>query len=158
PAGLRENGGQYTHAAVWGAKAFAETGGLETALDILSGSNPFTRTATRIEAEHYKSEPYALCADIYGGALAGRGGWSWYTGSASWYYKVFIEDILGIRLSTDNRVLELRPRVAFEATVSYHGTVRIKVSADTEDTLDGKHVQFPVTLTDGEHTVTAKLR
>lgn len=158
PAGLRENGGQYTHAAVWGAKAFAETGGLETALDILSGSNPFTRTATRTEAEHYKSEPYALCADIYGGALAGRGGWSWYTGSASWYYKVFIEDILGIRLSTDNRVLELRPRVAFEATVSYHGTVRIKVSADTEDTLDGKHVQFPVTLTDGEHTVTAKLR
>ncbi len=158
PAGLRENGGQYTHAAIWGAKAFAETGGLETALDILTGSNPLNRTVTKVEAEHYKSEPYALCADIYAGELAGRGGWSWYTGSAAWYYKVFIEDILGIRLSTDNRVLDLHPRVAFEATVSYHGKVHVKVTGETEDTLDGAPVVFPVSLTDGEHTVTAKLR
>lgn len=157
PAGLRENGGQYTHAAIWGAKAFAETGGLETALDILTGSNPLNRTVTRVEAERYKSEPYALCADIYAGELAGRGGWSWYTGSAAWYYKVFLEDILGIRLSADNRILDLRPRVAFEAVVSYHGRVRITVSGETENTLDGKPVAFPVALTDGEHTVTARL-
>ena len=158
PAGLRENGGQYTHAAVWGAKAFAESGNLETALDILTGSNPFCRTATRAQAEHYKSEPYALCADIYGGALAGRGGWSWYTGSAAWYYKVFLEDILGIRLSADNRVLELHPRISYEATLSYHGKVRIKVTSETEDTLDGKPAAFPISLSDGEHLVTAKLR
>ncbi len=158
PAGLRENGGQYTHAAVWGAKAFAETGSLDTALDILTGSNPLNRTVTRVEAEHYKSEPYALCADIYSGALAGRGGWSWYTGSAAWYYKVFVEDILGIRLSTGNRVLELYPRIAYEAVLSYHGKVRIQVTSETEDTLDGAPVVFPVSLTDGEHTVTARLR
>lgn len=158
PPGLRENGGQYTHAAIWGAKAFLETGNLETALDILAGSNPLTRTATQTEARQYRSEPYALCADIYAGQHIGRGGWSWYTGSAAWYYKVFIEDVLGIRLSAGNRILDLRPRVPYEASLGYHGCVRITVSADTEDTLDGKPVTFPVFLADGDHTVTAKLK
>ena len=157
PPGIRENGGQYTHGAVWGALAFLRVGKTETALDILSGANPLGRTATRVEAEVYRSEPYALCADIYAGQHIGRGGWSWYTGSASWYYKVFVEEVLGIRLTAAGRILDLRPRIPYEATLRYHGTVRIVVSAEETTSLDGMPVQFPVTLLDGDHTVTFHL-
>lgn len=157
PPGIRENGGQYTHAAVWGALAFLRIGKTETALDILTGANPFNRTMTRVEAERYRAEPYALCADIYAGEHVGRGGWSWYTGSAAWYYKVFVEEVLGIRLSAGGRILDLHPRIPYEATLRYHGTVRITVSADEETALDGVPVQFPVTLQDGDHTLTVHL-
>ncbi len=157
PPGIRENGGQYTHAAVWGALAFLKVGKTETALDILAGSNPFNRTGTRVESDLYRAEPYALCADIYAGQHIGRGGWSWYTGSASWYYKVFIEEVMGIRLSAANRILDLHPHIPYEAILRYHGTVRITVSADTETTLDGEPVTFPVTLQDGNHTLTVRL-
>lgn len=157
PPGIRENGGQYTHAAVWGAMAFLRVGKTETALDILSGTNPLNRTVTRVEAERYRAEPYALCADIYAGQHIGRGGWSWYTGSAAWYYKVFVEEVLGIRLSAGGRILDLHPRIPYEATLRYHGTVRITVSSDESTTLDGAPVQLPVTLQDGDHTITFRL-
>ncbi|MCH5183703.1 MAG: hypothetical protein J1E00_05955 [Oscillospiraceae bacterium] len=157
PPGIRENGGQYTHGAVWGALAFLRVGKTETALDILSGANPLLRTATRVEAEVYRSEPYALCADIYAGQHIGRGGWSWYTGSAAWYYKVFVEEVLGIRLTAAGRILDLHPRVPYEVTLRYHGTVRIVVSSGETTSLDGMPVQFPVPLLDGDHTVTFHL-
>ncbi len=158
PPGIRENGGQYTHAAIWGAKAFLETGDAETALEILSGANPLLRNANPKEAEIYRAEAYAMCADIYSGQWAGRGGWSFYTGSASWYYKVFFEDVLGIRLSAGNRILELCPRISHQTVLRFHGKITVIVSRDSEDTLDGIPVTFPVVLPDGEHTVTAKLR
>lgn len=158
PPGIRENGGQYTHAAIWGAKAFLETGDVETALELLAGANPLLRNATPGEAERYRSEAYAMCADIYGGQWAGRGGWSFYTGSAGWYYKVFFEDVLGIRLSAGNRILELCPRIPHQTVLRFHGRITVTVSTDTEDTMDGVPVTFPVVLPDGEHTVTAKIR
>lgn len=158
PPGIRENGGQYTHAAVWGAKAFLEMGDVETALEILAGANPLLRNANPKEAEVYRSEAYAMCADIYSGQWAGRGGWSFYTGSAGWYYKVFFEDVLGIRLSAGNRVLELCPRIAHQTVLRFHGRITITVSTETEDAMDGIPVTFPVVLPDGEHTITAKLR
>jgi len=158
PPGVRENGGQYTHAAIWGAKAFLEMGDKETALEILAGANPLLRNANPKEAALYRSEAYAMCADIYGGQWAGRGGWSFYTGSAAWYYKVFFEDVLGIRLSAGNRILELCPRIAYEGTLCFHGRILLRITHETEDTLDGVPVTFPVVLPDGEHTVTAKIR
>lgn len=154
PSGVRENGGQYTHAAIWGAKALLQIGQQETALDILTGVNPLTRTVTRAQAEQYRSEPYAVCADIYAGEHAGRGGWSWYTGSAAWYYKVFLEDVCGIRLTTAGRVLDLHPRIPYEITIRYHGTLRIQAAAGAAATLDGVPVSFPVTLVDGDHILT----
>lgn len=157
PPGVRENGGQYTHAAVWGALAFLRVGKVETALDLLTGINPLNRTVTRVEAERYRAEPYALCADIYTGQHLGRGGWSWYTGSAAWYYKVFVEDVLGVRLSAGGRILDLRPRIPYELTLRLHGTTRIVVSSESETSLDGRPTQFPVTLLDGDHTVTFRL-
>ena len=158
PPGVRENGGQYTHAAIWGAKAFLEIGDRETALEILAGANPLWRNASPKEAALYRSEAYAMCADIYGGQPAGRGGWSFYTGSGSWYYKVFLEDLLGIRLSAGNRILELYPRIPYRAVLRFHGRITIEVSPETEDTMDGTPVTFPIVLPDGEHKVTAKMR
>ncbi len=158
PPGLRENGGQYTHAALWGAKAFLETGDTETALEILRGANPLLRNVSPAEAETYRCEPYAMCADIYSGQHAGRGGWSFYTGSGAWYYKIFLEDVLGIRLSANHRILTLCPRIAYQAVLRYHGKLTIIVSTEQEDTLDGVPVTFPLALPDGDHTVTASLR
>lgn len=157
PPGIRENGGQYTHGAIWGALAFLRVGKTETALNILAGANPLNRTVTRAEAERYRSEPYALCADIYAGQHIGRGGWSWYTGSAAWYYKVFVEEVLGIRLTAGGHILDLHPRIPYEVTLRYHGTLRIVVSTEERTAMDGLPVQFPVTLRDGDHTVTFHL-
>lgn len=157
PPGLRENGGQYTHAALWGAKALLEIGETDTALEILQGANPLLRNLSAAEASLYRSEPYAMCADIYSGSHAGRGGWSFYTGSGAWYYKVFLEDVLGIRLSMGNRILHLSPRISYQAVLRYHGKLTITVSPHTENTLDGVPVTFPIALPDGDHSVTAKL-
>lgn len=158
PPGLRENGGQYTHAALWGAKAFLETGDVDTALEILQGANPLLRNVSPPEAARYRSEPYAMCADIYSGRHAGRGGWSFYTGSGAWYYKIFLEDVLGIHLSMGNRILTLQPKISYQATLRYHGKLTVTVSPHEEDTLDGIPVTFPLALPDGDHTVTARLR
>ncbi len=81
PPGVRENGGQYTHAATWVALAFAEQGRAEEAWRVFQMLNPVSHALSREDADHYRVEPYVVAADIYGeGALAGRGGWTWYTG------------------------------------------------------------------------------
>ena len=99
PPGVRENGGQYTHAAIWSAIAFATLGDGDKAAELLSMCNPINRSATRTAARRYKVEPYAVAADIYGMAPhVGRGGWTWYTGSAAWMYHAGLEWILGFRL------------------------------------------------------------
>ncbi|NNH30659.1 glycosyl transferase [Rhizobium sp. SEMIA 4085] len=96
--GIRENGGQYTHAATWVIWATALQGDGDLALKLWNLINPIYHAATRDQVERYKVEPYAVAADIYGAPPhTGRGGWTWYTGSASWFYRVALEAILGFR-------------------------------------------------------------
>jgi len=108
-AGVRENGGQYTHAACWAVLAMTELGRRSRAAPLLAMLSPVSHTATAQAVETYRLEPYALAADIYGAAPhVGRGGWSWYTGSAGWMYRVGIEAVLGLRVE-DGRTLVLKP-------------------------------------------------
>ncbi|NLG83878.1 MAG: hypothetical protein GX493_04555, partial [Firmicutes bacterium] len=108
PPGVRENGGQYNHAALWLAMAFARRGEGERAVAVLQSVNPVERTRTPEEVDRYKVEPYVLAADIYTHpAYRGRGGWSWYTGSAGWMYRVWIEEVLGFKRR--GRALRLQP-------------------------------------------------
>ena len=96
--GIRENGGQYTHAALWNIWAFAELGDSERAYSLFQLINPILRSNTPGKAEQYKVEPYVISADVYNvSPHVGRGGWTWYTGSASWMYQVGMEAILGFR-------------------------------------------------------------
>ena len=102
PAGIRENGGHYNHAATWLITAFAELGMPDQAIELFHFSCPATRSSNRHEAEKYRVEPYAAVGDIYShSAHKGRGGWSWYTGSAGWLYRAGLEWILGFRLAND---------------------------------------------------------
>ena len=96
--GVRENGGQYTHAAVWTAMAFAELGEREKAWELMSLINPLNHSKTAGEVAVYTVEPYVIAADVYAVAPhTGRGGWSWYTGSAGWTYRLIIESLLGLK-------------------------------------------------------------
>jgi cyclic beta-1,2-glucan synthetase len=96
--GVRENGGQYTHAAIWTIMAFAELGDHERAWELLRLINPLHHTETAEQLSIYKVEPYVVAADVYAVAPhVGRGGWSWYTGSAGWMYRLMIESLLGLR-------------------------------------------------------------
>ena len=95
---MRENGGQYTHAATWFVIALAELGLADEAWRAFCMLNPVNHALDAAAAERYRVEPYVVAADIYStGALAGRGGWTWYTGSAGWLYRAATEAILGIR-------------------------------------------------------------
>lgn len=107
--GVRENGGQYTHAALWAVKALAEAGRCERAAPLLAMLSPIARTRTAKDVARYKVEPYVIAADVYGEAPhVGRGGWTWYTGSAGWMYRVAVESILGFRV-IDGEALEIAP-------------------------------------------------
>ena len=99
PPGIRENGGQYTHAGTWVVIANTMLGRGDEAAEIFSYLNPIARVASREDVEQYKAEPYAVAGDVYSEPPhVGRGGWSWYTGSAAWLYRAGIEGILGIRI------------------------------------------------------------
>ncbi|MEO7329810.1 MAG: glycosyl transferase [Minicystis sp.] len=98
PPGVRENGGQYTHAATWLGWAYAALGDGKGAARVFDIINPILRTQSVAESERYRVEPYVLAGDVYSRApWVGRGGWSWYTGSAAWAYRLGIEAILGLR-------------------------------------------------------------
>ena len=98
PPGIRENGGQYTHAALWSVMAFAALGEGDKAAALFWMLNPVNHTRTRTDVYRYKVEPYAVAADVYAAPLhAGRGGWTWYTGSAGLMHRAGIESILGLR-------------------------------------------------------------
>ena len=97
--GVRENGGQYTHAAIWVILAFTKLQDGDEASKLFNMINPINHTQSFIECENYKVEPYVMAADVYGkDPHKGRGGWTWYTGAAGWLYKVGIEGILGLKL------------------------------------------------------------
>jgi cellobiose phosphorylase len=111
--GVRENGGQYTHAAVWAAMAFAERGDVERAWDLFSMLNPINHATGPEDTQVYKVEPYVACADIYAAPPhVGRGGWTWYTGAAGWMYRLAVETLVGIHLEVDR--LRLTPRIPAE--------------------------------------------
>ncbi|MGE0454567.1 MAG: glucoamylase family protein [Vicinamibacteria bacterium] len=98
PPGLRENGGQYTHAAVWSVMAMARLGYGEEAVELFHMLNPANHTRTAADVQRYKAEPYVLAGDVLADpAHAGRAGWTWYTGSAGWMYRAGLESILGLR-------------------------------------------------------------
>jgi cellobiose phosphorylase len=102
PPGIRENGGQYTHAALWTAWAFAELGQVERAEGLFRLLNPIHHSDTQPKARRYRLEPYVVAADVYSAAPhTGRGGWNWYTGSGGWMYRLGLEAILGVRRSGD---------------------------------------------------------
>ena len=108
--GVRENGGQYTHAAVWTAMAFAEQGDTQRAWELLGLINPVRHALSAEAADIYKVEPYVVTADVYACAPhTGRGGWSWHTGAAGWMYRLIVESLLGLKREDD--VLHLCPRL-----------------------------------------------
>ncbi|PJB10692.1 MAG: cyclic beta 1-2 glucan synthetase, partial [Gammaproteobacteria bacterium CG_4_9_14_3_um_filter_38_9] len=112
--GIRENGGQYTHAAVWVAMAFAQLGEKQTAWELFHMLNPIHHSVTAEAMERYKIEPYVTAGDIYSVVPhVGRGGWSWYTGSAGWLYRLITETFLGITLKNGNQ-LHLKPMLPDE--------------------------------------------
>jgi cyclic beta-1,2-glucan synthetase len=101
--GVRENGGQYTHAALWTVMATAQLGDGDEAVELLHMLNPINHTRTAAGVEQYQVEPYVVAADIYAHpAHMGRGGWTWYTGSAAWMYRAGMESILGLRQRGDS--------------------------------------------------------
>ncbi|MDH4063315.1 MAG: hypothetical protein OEW19_02870 [Acidobacteriota bacterium] len=98
PPGVRENGGQYTHAAVWVVMALARLGSGDEVAELFHMLNPINHTRTVTDIERYKAEPYVVAGDVYARAPhAGRAGWSWYTGSAAWMYRAGLDSILGLR-------------------------------------------------------------
>lgn len=100
--GVRENGGQYTHAAVWAMMAFAAMKDRKTVWELFSMTNPVNHALNNTEVQKYKVEPYVMAADVYGVAPhQGRGGWTWYTGSAGWTYQLALESILGLKREAD---------------------------------------------------------
>jgi cyclic beta-1,2-glucan synthetase len=131
--GVRENGGQYTHAAIWTTMAFAMLGDRERAWELFAMLNPVKHGSSPAEIERYKVEPYVMGADIYGAPPhTGRGGWTWYSGAAGWMYRLIVETLLGLQLEVDH--LHIAPCVPahwrsykihyrYRETV-YHITVR----------------------------------
>src|SRR5512143_1880418 len=125
--GVRENGGQYTHGAIWAAMAFAALGDSRRAWELLTMINPVNHARSPEAIATYKVEPYVVSADVY--ALSphtGRGGWTWYTGSAGWMYRLIVESLLGLRLEVDK--LRLAPCLPadwerFKAHYRYRETV-----------------------------------
>ncbi|NLD46505.1 MAG: glycosyl transferase, partial [Clostridiaceae bacterium] len=105
--GVRENGGQYTHAAAWVVMAYAKMGDGDKAYELFELLNPINHSRTHIEYSRYKVEPYVMAADVYSVAPhTGRGGWTWYTGAAGWMYRVGFEYILGFRRMGNKLVLD----------------------------------------------------
>jgi cyclic beta-1,2-glucan synthetase len=130
--GVRENGGQYTHAALWTLIAFAMLGDGERAGELFSLLNPINHASTRAGLHKYKVEPYVAVGDVYAvPPHTGRGGWTWYTGSASWMYRAGLESILGFRLRGDRLLIDpCVPRWWREFEITYRRgrtTYRIKM-------------------------------
>ncbi|MFN3242190.1 MAG: GH36-type glycosyl hydrolase domain-containing protein [Planctomycetota bacterium] len=134
--GIRENGGQYTHAALWTVMAIAELGNGDEAVELFHMLNPVNHARTAVGVERYRVEPYVLAADVYTHpAHLGRGGWTWYTGSAAWMYRLGLESILGLVRHGEH--LSITPRIpgswrGFSATWR-HGRSTYEIEVDNPD-------------------------
>ncbi|MBQ6497272.1 MAG: hypothetical protein IJI58_00980 [Bacilli bacterium] len=162
PKGIRENGGQYTHSVAWYLMALIKAGYHDRAYRYYQMINPVNRTKNAQYVEKYKVEPYVIAADIYSSEnFPGRGGWTWYTGSAGWFYKVGIEEILGIKKYGDKLKLEPKIPIAwdgFKAVYRYQNTdynIEVKKSSKELIELDGKKVHSTISLIDDgkEHQI-----
>jgi cyclic beta-1,2-glucan synthetase len=154
--GVRENGGQYTHAAAWCVIAFAMMGNRERAHELLTLLNPVHHSLTAESMRKYKIEPYVLAGDVYSQAPhTGRGGWSWYTGSAGWMYRAALEYALGFKVHAG--VLSLDPCLTVENDrfqIRYQNggslyTIRVQGKVDIEKAetlLDGKKIDDPLRI------------
>ena len=130
---MRENGGQYTHAAIWTALAHVLLGDGDRAYSLFQMLNPLTHSATPQDVAQYMVEPYVEAADIYSQPQhMGRGGWTWYTGSASWLYRLGVEYMLGLKLHGDHLTVEPCIPSAWPAyTMTYrHGSTTYRISVD----------------------------
>ncbi|MBU3154285.1 GH36-type glycosyl hydrolase domain-containing protein [Clostridium estertheticum] len=144
--GVRENGGQYTHAATWVILAFAKLYKGDTAAKLYNMINPINHTKTLPECERFKTEPYVMTADVYGKEPhVGRGGWSWYTGTSGWMYRTGIEAILGLKLK-EGKGFTIKPCVPEEwpnyeiiyKKDNYEYIIEVKRIGDKGIWLDGK--------------------
>ncbi len=147
PQGIRENGGQYTHSVAWYLMALIKTGYYDRAYRYFQMINPATRAVSPETVKKYKVEPYVIAADIYSSATrSGRGGWTWYTGSAGWFYRVGLEEILGLKKRGNK--LRIEPNIpiswdGYKATYHYLDTVynvEVVKSRKESATVDGKRV------------------
>ena len=152
--GVRENGGQYTHAAIWATTAFAMLGDKERAWEMVAMLNPINHGSQPEQIERYKVEPYVMCADIYGASPhTGRGGWTWYTGAAGWMYRLSVETLLGLQLENDR--LRLTPCIpadwqTYKIYYRYRETVyHITVRRDVEKTQHEIRVMLDGTAVNG---------
>jgi cyclic beta-1,2-glucan synthetase len=131
--GVRENGGQYTHSAIWAAMAFAALGDRERAWELATMMNPANHAKTADDVAKYKAEPYVVAADIYSVAPhAGRGGWTWYTGSAGWMYRLIVESLLGLAREKDRlRFMPCLPAGWNPITIRYrYGATVYEISVE----------------------------
>ena len=134
--GVRENGGQYTHAAIWAAMAFAALGDGARAWEILGLINPLDHAGTPADAARYKVEPYVVAADVYAvPPHTGRGGWTWYTGSAGWLYRLIVESLLGVNLEGQSlRMAPVLPADWKPFTIVYrYGETRYRIAVRAAD-------------------------
>jgi cyclic beta-1,2-glucan synthetase len=144
--GVRENGAQYTHAALWAVQATAMLGDGDRAFELYQMINPLTHARDAAEVAVYKVEPYVLAADVYTAeGQLGRGGWTWYTGSASWMYRVGVESILGFTKNGNTLCIDPRvPRAWREFSIEYrfgHSVYDIFVRVESDKglvTVDGR--------------------
>lgn len=163
PAGIRENGGQYTHAVAWYIEALINVGNYDLAYQIYQMINPVERTKTKIDCDTYQLEPFVIAADIYSNKdFPAKGGWSWYTGSAGWFYRVALIDILGFILKGDK--LYIKPHIPnkwkqFEINYKYNNSIyNITVIKDNKNsiTVDKKLINtnyIPLIDDNKEHNV-----
>jgi cyclic beta-1,2-glucan synthetase len=166
--GVRENGGQYTHAALWTVMATAQQGLGDEATEFFHMLNPINHARTAADLERYQAEPYVVAADVYAHpAHLGRGGWTWYTGAAAWMYRVGLESILGLRQQGDR--LSVAPcipagwsgfrarwhtgRSVYHIVVHNDGRAGAKVQRVTLDGLEVPAASIPIDSDGGEHRI-----
>ncbi len=171
--GVRENGGQYTHAAIWTLMAFAALGDGDKAGELYALINPINHSSTRAGLHKYKVEPYVAAADVYGlWPHVGRGGWTWYTGSASWLYRAALESILGFELRGDKlRLHPCLPTLWRHFEITYRrGATKYRIFVEKDEgldaaspplvELDGKALpsdEIPLVADGREHTVRVRV-
>jgi cyclic beta-1,2-glucan synthetase len=151
--GVRENGGQYTHAALWVVRAFAELGRHDLAAHLLAMLSPVHHTSDPGRLAIYRAEPYVVVADIYGEPPhVGRGGWTWYTGSAGWMLRVAVESVLGIRLVRGEglRIQPCTPGEWREYRVAYRTPGSEALYAITVRCPDGRPGPVTAAVMDGQ--------
>jgi cyclic beta-1,2-glucan synthetase len=168
PPGVRENGGQYTHAALWTAQALARLGLGDRAVQLLRMLNPVEHARTPEAAGVYRGEPYSVAADVYSlEGHVGRAGWTWYTGSAGWMYRIWLEDVLGFRRQGDKLTVDpVIPGNWSAYTISYrYGSSRYKIRVENPkavnrgvlsvevNSVDQPDKRIPLRDDGGHHTV-----